>query len=301
MLKGRNSVAGQKVLVTGASGIGGQEVSRQLAGLGYKVRMADMVAPPPALRSLCEFVRCDTRTFEDAQTAVAGVDAVIHLAAWHCAHQPPVSDPTIFAVNVGGTYNILEAARLEGVKAVVYASSMAYGHGWVYGVTKVIGEDLCHAYHNSFDASVAILRFHDFVPKPYLAFGEMLLRNGVDRRDVASASVAALGAALERRIGLFMTIVHTNHGMPPEVVNDCAGLGPDWFEQEVPGAKSLIAKYGISLPKQVEQHDLSEAKRVLGWKPRIGFLDFLRDLKERDARGEDVANLWAPGQLPDAS
>lgn len=288
----------QSVLVTGASGVGGQEVCRQLAEKGYVVRLADIIAPPRELRSLGEFIRCDTRTPDDARGAVAGMDAVIHLAAWHCAHEPPVSDPTIFAVNVDGTYNILEAARQEGIKAIVYASSMAYGHGWVYGVTKVIGEDLCRAYHNSFDASIAMLRFHDFVPKPYLAFGEKFLRNGVDARDVASSTVAALGAVLDRRIGLFMTIVHTDHGMPSEVVSDFAGLGPDWCEEHVTGAKGLISKYGLTLPQQVEQHDLSEARRLLGWTPCVGFLDFLRDLKERDARGEDVASLWAPGRLP---
>jgi hypothetical protein len=50
----------------------------------------------------------------------------------------------------------------------------------------------------------------------------------------------------------------------------------------------------------VEQHDLSEAARVLGWRPAVGFLDFLRDLQARDARGEDVSALRVPGELPRA-
>lgn len=289
----------QRILVTGAAGIGGQEVCRQLADCGFAVKMADVIPPPPEVRSLGEFVRCDTRTPDDARHAVEGVAGIIHLAAWHCGHVPPVSDPTIFGVNVDGTYNILEAARNGGIKAIVYASSMAYGYGWIYGATKVIGEDLCRTYHHAFDASVAMLRYHDFVPKSYLAFGEKLLRNGVDRRDVASASVASLQAAIDRRIGLFMTIVHTHHGMPAEVVADCANLGPDWCEAKLPGAKALLRKYSISMPQQVEQHDLSEAERLIGWKPRYGFLEFLRDLQARDARGEEIGRLWAPGQIPD--
>ena len=153
-------------------------------------------------------------------------------------------------------------------------------------------------YHESTDASVAMLRYHDFVPKPYLHFGEKLLRNGVDRRDVASATVASLRAAVERRFGLFQTVVHTNHHMPPEVVRDFSHYGPEWCETQAPGAGSLIAKYGLSLPNGVEQHDMSEAERLTGWTPKIGFVEFLRDLQGRDARGEDVAKLWAPGQLP---
>lgn len=288
-----------RVLITGASGVAGQATCRLLKGReDVTVRRAD-VGPPLGddLREM-EYVRCDTRTPDDARRAVAGCDAVIHLAAWHCAHQPPVSDATIFAVNVDGTFNVFEACRAEGVKAIVFASSMAFGWGGVYSVTKVIGEDLCRMVHESTGASVAMLRYHDFVPKPYLRFGEMLLRNGVDARDVASSTVAALDAAMQKRIGLFRTVVHTAHGMPPEVVQDFRANGPAWCEAQVPGAATLLEKYRMGLPERVEQHDLSEAERLLEWRPAVGIVEFLRDLKARDDRGEDVRALWAPGQIP---
>jgi nucleoside-diphosphate-sugar epimerase len=176
---------------------------------------------------------------------------------------------------------------------------MAFGWGGVYGVTKVIGEDLCRMVHESTGASVAMLRYHDFVPKPYLAFGAKLLRNGVDRRDVATSTVASLKAAIDKKFGLFMTIVHTNHGMPEDVVANFPALGPDWCESQVPGSKALLEKYEIETCHPVEQHDLSEAKRLLGWEPQHNFVQFLQDLKAREERGEDVRNLWAPGQLPE--
>jgi len=288
-----------KVLVTGASGVGGQAVCRLLASEGVSVRAADVAPSSMALPPGVEFVRCDTRTPDDVRRAVDGTDAVIHLAAWHCAHQPPVSDATIFAVNVDGTFNVFHTCREAGVKAVVYASSMAFGWGGVYSVTKVIGEDLCRMYHEATGASVAMLRYHDFVPKPYLAFGVKLLRNGVDRRDMASATVAALHAAVEKRIGLFRTIVHTNHGMPEGVVKNFRALGPAWCETHVPGAVALMEKYNVELPETVEQHDLSEAERLLHWKPQIGFVEFLRDLQARDRKGENPHTLWAAGQLPE--
>jgi nucleoside-diphosphate-sugar epimerase len=290
-----------RVLITGASGVAGQAVTRLLrSDSSVTVRRAD-VGPPAGddLRDQ-EFVRCDTRTPDDARRAVAGMDAVIHLAAWHCAHIPPVSDATIFAVNVDGTFNVLQACREQGVKAVVFASSMAFGWGGVYSVTKVIGEDLCRMYHESTGAGVAMLRYHDFVPKPYLAFGEKLLRNGVDARDVASATVASLKAAAEGRIRLLQSVIHTDHGIPAELVRNFQAGGPDWCESKVPGAKALIAKYGLTLPDDVEQHDMSEVERRTGWRPEIGFVEFLKDLKARDARGEDVRSLWAPGHLPRA-
>ncbi len=287
-----------KVLVTGASGNGGQAVCRALLKAGLAVRMADVVPPSADDLKQVEFIRCDTRTPADVQRAVEGMDAVVHLAAWHCAHHPPVSDDTIFAVNVVGTFHVLEACRQAGVKSIVYASSMAYGWGSVYGVTKVIGEDLCKAYHEMTGASIVMLRYHEFIPRPYLEFGARLLRNGVDRRDIAAATVASVQAALERKVGLFKTIVHTDHGMPPEVVHNFRDLGIGWCEEHVPGASRLLEKYAIPLPEKVEQHDLSEAARVLGWKPAVGFLDFLRDLKASDERGIDVTNLWVPSELP---
>ena len=288
-----------KVLVTGASGVAGLAVCRLLKeDAAITVRRAD-VGPPVGddLRDQ-EFVRCDTRTPEDARRAVAGVDAVIHLAAWHCAHNPPVSDATIFAVNVDGTFNVIDACRAQGVKGFVFASSMAFGWGGVYSVTKVIGEDLCRMYHESTRAGVAMLRYHDFVPKPYLQFGEMLLRNGVDARDVATATVASLHATLDGRIGLFQSVIHTDHHMPIEVVQHFDTHGKEWLETMVPGATALIAKYGIGLPGRVEQHDMSEVRRLTGWTPSFGIVEFFRDLQARDARGEDVRALWAPGRIP---
>ncbi len=288
-----------KILVTGASGNAGQVVCRELVNQGFDVRRCDVAPPLSDGLPEVEFVRCDTRTDADVRKAVEGCDAIVHLAAWHCAHNPPVSDATIFAVNVDGTFNVFEAARANGIQSLVFASSMAFGWGGVYGVTKVIGEDLCRMVHESTGASVAMLRYHDFVPKPYLAFGAKLLQNGVDRRDVATSTVASLRAAINRKIGLFGTIVHTNHGMPAEVISQFRTLGPDWCETQVPGAKALMAKYGIEGPTSVEQHDLSEAKRLLGWEPKFGFVEFLQDLKAREEQQEDVRALWAPGQTPD--
>ena len=286
-----------KVLVTGAAGNAGQAVCRALAKTGVEVRMADVMPPAREDADLGEFVRCDTRTPEDVRCAVQGMDAVVHLAAWHCAHNPPVSDATIFAVNIDGTFHLMQACREQNIQAFVYASSMAYGWGSVYGATKVLGEDLCRMYHEITGASVALLRYHDFVPKSYLEFGPKLLRNGVDRRDVASATVAALQGAMQRKYRLFRTVVHTAHGMPEAVRRDFRTHGLDWCETQITGASGLIAKYSIPLPESVEQHDLSEAKTLLDWEPKTGFVQFLEDLKVRDARGENIAALWTPSDL----
>lgn len=289
-----------KILITGSSGIGGVAVVRELLRAGYSaLRCADIAPPAEALAEGCEFVRCDTRTPGDVERAVAGCEAVIHLAAWHCGHTPPVSDDTIFAVNVDGTYNVVQTCRKHGVKALIYASSMAYGRGSVYSITKVLGEELCRMFHETTGMAAISLRYHAFTPRPYLEFGNRLLFNGVDRRDVATATVASLKAALAGNVKYFMTVVHHALGAPPDVVADFANKGPAWLEPKLPGSTLLIQKYALKLPQRLEQHDLTEAASVLQWTPRIDFLTFLRDLQSRDARGEDVSKLHAAGELPE--
>lgn len=291
-----------RVLITGASGVAGRLVAKLLVADGYEVRRADVTPPPPDPAEPSpagEFVRCDTRTYADVRAAVESCDAVVHLAAWHIGHQPPISDATIFAVNVDGTFNVVQACREAKIDALVFASSMAFGWSAVYGTTKVIGEDLTRMFHEITGASVVDLRYHDFVPKPYLAWGEKLLRNGVDRRDVAAATAAAVKATLQRRVTRFMTIVHSDHHLPDQVKSDFAALGPSWCESVVPGSAALVERYHLDLPTQVEQHDLSAAEQMLGWTPRHDITEFLADLVTRDAAGEDVTTLWSPGQLPE--
>jgi nucleoside-diphosphate-sugar epimerase len=286
------------VLVTGASGVAAEAVCSQLAQReDYRLRLADVTPPRFTIPANAEFVRCDTRSVTDAQAAVAGCDAVVHLAAWHSGHRPPISDATTFAVNVDGTFNVLQAARHAQVKCLVFASSMAYGWGTVYSVTKVIGEALCRNFQESTGVPTAALRYHEFVPKPYLDFGSALLRNGVDRRDVAGATVAALSAGLERRFEQLTSVVHTDHHMPAEVASNFQRHGPAWLEGVLPGAAELLTRHGISLPEMVEQHDLSSAKAALGWEPRYSIRDFLPDLARRESEGEAVRELWTPADL----
>lgn len=289
-----------KVLVTGASGVAGRRIAQRLHRAGHRLRLTDVGAAHADLGALGEYQRCDTRTPMDLERAVDGMDAVVHLAAWHCAHDPAVSDETIFAVNVDGGFNLAQAARRAGVGAIVFASSMAYGWANLYALTKVLGEDIFRAWHEWTGRPVALLRYHAFVPGPYLEYGERLLRNGVDVNDVARATEAALVAMLEGRIGLFRSIVHTDHGLPETVRADFARKGAPWCEQQMAGAMELIEKYGLKLPGEVEQHDLSEAAGAIGWRPEVNFIRFLEDLRRRDAEGLPIRELWVEGALPEA-
>mgnify|MGYP003816253231 CR=1 FL=1 len=96
--------------------------------------------------------------------AMQGVDGVFHLAAlWllHCYDFPR----SAFEVNIGGTFNVLEAMLNNGVKKLVYSSSASvygdalrepmdedhpYNNTNFYGATKIAGEHMCRALHHRY-------------------------------------------------------------------------------------------------------------------------------------------------------
>jgi len=113
--------------ITGGAGFLGLHLSRRLLEDGHEVRTLD-VAPlnEPELEQRVEELRGDIRDRESVRKLVDGVEFVIHSAA---ALPIQSSRDAIRSVNVGGTENVLHAAREAGVKRVVFISSTA-----VYGV-----------------------------------------------------------------------------------------------------------------------------------------------------------------------
>ena len=124
-----------KTLVTGGGGFIGSNVVRALLARGDEVRVLDNFstgsrANLAGLEHDVELVEGDLRSYERVHAAVRGVEVVFHQGALPSVPRS-VQDPlTTTAVNVEGTLNVLLAARDEGVRRIVYASSSS-----VYGNT----------------------------------------------------------------------------------------------------------------------------------------------------------------------
>ncbi len=109
-------------LVTGATGFVGWHVARQLLARGDSVRA--LVRPASRLRELegCEAVTGDLRDPASLRRAVEGCGTVYHVAADYRLWAP---DPReMYASNVDGTRNLLDAARQSGVERFVYTSTV---------------------------------------------------------------------------------------------------------------------------------------------------------------------------------
>lgn len=112
------------VLVTGATGCVGANIVEALLKRGYTVRA--LRRETSSLRALAglepELVTGDVLDLPALRAAMAGCDGVFHAAAisQYWRNEPA----TIYAINVEGTRNVLQAARETGVRRVVYTSSV---------------------------------------------------------------------------------------------------------------------------------------------------------------------------------
>jgi dihydroflavonol-4-reductase len=112
-------------LVTGAAGFLGSHVTRQLVARGDDVRVLMRVSSTNrAIADLSlEYVTGDLRDPASLDRAMKGVKRVFHVAADYRLWARRSQD--IYDSNVGGTKNLLEAARRAGVEQLIYTSTVA--------------------------------------------------------------------------------------------------------------------------------------------------------------------------------
>ena len=113
------------VFVTGATGFLGSHVARVLQEQGASLRL--LVRPSSDLRNVADLnaerVIGDLRDVTTFEKALAGCDALFHVAA---DYRLWVKDPEqMYRSNVEGTRGLIEAARKQGVRRIVYTSSVA--------------------------------------------------------------------------------------------------------------------------------------------------------------------------------
>lgn len=122
-------------LVTGGAGFIGSNLCEAILSMGYKVRCLDDLSTGKQENvdlfidnENYSFIKGDIRDLDTCMEACKGVDFVLHEAAWGSVPRS-IEMPLFYEeVNIRGTLNMLEAARQQGVKKFVYASSSS-----VYG------------------------------------------------------------------------------------------------------------------------------------------------------------------------
>jgi uronate dehydrogenase len=176
----------KRVLLTGASGAIGSRL-RKLLAAHYELVLTDL-APPPALEpqealpneALPQetFIAADLADASAIERAVAGAEGIVHLGG--LSSEAPWE--AILRSNIVGTYNLFEAARKQGVKRVVFASTN-HVMGFYpreqtigvqalplpdtrYGVAKAFGEALAALYAYKHGLGVLCIRIGNVSDAP---------------------------------------------------------------------------------------------------------------------------------------
>ena len=303
-----------KALVTGGSGFIGSNLVRALLARGDSVRILDNFSTGNRenladIQDDVELVEGELRSYERVHNAVRGAEIVFHQGALPSVPRS-VQDPlTTGAVNVEGTLNVLLAARDEGVRRVIFASSSSvYGNSGTlprkesaatdpiapYAVAKLAAERYCVSFSRVYTLETVALRyFNVFGPRqdPTSQYAAVVPRfiaaiaagrpvsiygDGTQSRDftfVANVVQANLLAAEVE--GVSGTVVNVATGSPV-TVNQLAEtigrlLGRSVEVQRLPNrAGDVLHSWA----------DLTEATRLLGYEASVGLEEGLQRTAE---------------------
>lgn len=169
------------ILITGAAGFIGSNLTEYMLGKGYTVVGLDNFATGHK-HNLAEFeshsnfsfIKADIRDFDACLQATAGVDYVLHQAALGSVPRSLLDPITSNEVNVNGFLNMLEASKQNKVKRFIYAaSSSTYGDSKElpkvenkigkplspYAITKYVNELYAEIYSNTYGLETIGLRY----------------------------------------------------------------------------------------------------------------------------------------------
>jgi UDP-glucose 4-epimerase len=304
-----------RVLVTGGAGFIGSHIAQAYLAGGWEVVVLDDLSRGKErnIPSGARFVRADIRSPEARRLLAEGGFTVLNHHAAQIDVRVSVDEPALdAAINVVGLVNLLDGAGAGGVRRVVFASSggVVYGDPEVvptpetapkapispYGVSKLAGEYYMRAlaalrgfeavamrYANVFGPRqdpkseagvVSIFVSRLLEDRPLTVFGNGLqTRDYVFVRDVARANVLASTATVPTGDGIDATAFNIATAKQTNVLELAEMVG------RVMGRKPEIefapARAGELFRSSL---DVSKARKVLGWKPEVGFDDGLPQL-----------------------
>ena len=291
-------------LITGGAGFIGSHLAEELLRRGARVRVLDNFSTGKrenlaGLGPHFELIEGDIRSYHTVQQAVREVDYVLHQGALPSVPRS-INDPiTTNEVNVGGTLNLLDAARDAGVKRVVYASSSSvYGANnqvpkredmtpqpiSPYAVSKLTGEHYCQVFSRTYGLETVSLRYFNvfgprqdpqsaysaFIPK----FAAGILRHQevtIDGDGTQSRDFTYVRNVVEANL-----LAATAPGVSGEIFNIACGARLSVNEvathlAQLCGTQARLV-HGPSRAGDVPHSlaDISRAKKCLNYEPQVG-------------------------------
>lgn len=303
-----------KMLITGGAGFIGSHLCDKYTKAGHTVLCLDnfMSGNLTNIRHLLDYrnfklVKGDIRDFALLEKITRDVDVIFHLAAQIHVDRSYIEPQLTYEVNVIGTQNILEVARISDAKRVIYAStSEVYGSAQYapiderhplnaphpYGASKIAADRMCYAYIQTYGMNISILRlFNTFGPRQRdVGYGGVI--SIFTRRILSNMPPIIYGDGLQTRDYTYIDDavraydLVLNHNEPiTEPIN--FGSGGEVSILDLANMTiELCGKKGVIKPIHVEPRigevkrliaDSSKAKKLLGWQPKYNFEKGLKE------------------------
>lgn len=308
-----------KILITGAAGFIGSNLTEELINQGHtitgidnfdsfydeKIKIQNISAfNTHSAFKLCRIDLLEKEKLTDIITS-GNFDLVIHLAA-KAGVRPSIADPAAyFKTNLEGTLNLLEAMKAANVKKLLFASSSSvYGNNEKvpfsendnvdfpispYAASKKAGELLCHTYHHLFGFDIFCLRFFTVYgqrQRPDLAinkFTKALLNN---------EEIPFYGDGSSRRDYTHINDIVQGIKLSIEKLKgfEIINLGESQttslsellaYLEKFTGKKASLKKLPFQ-PGDVQQTyaDITKAKKMLGYNPTVSMDEGLKKYVE---------------------
>jgi len=293
-----------KFIVTGGAGFIGSHLTDALIAQGHDVVVVDNLyaGKKENVNRKAKLKKVDIRKYDKLLPIFQGADGVFHLAAIPRVPVSIINPLETTEVNVQGTLNVFWAAKNADVKRVVYASSV-YGNQTtlplvetmtpkpisLYALQKHVGEEFARLFKDLYDFPIISLRFFNvYGPrvdlnseyslvigkflkqrmdgKPLTIFGDGNQSRGFSYvSDVAAAAIAAM---MSQKVS------------GSEVINvgSTTGVTVNRIAELVGGERQYLPpRAGDVLHTKA---DLTRAKELLGWEPKVDFDTGLQKVKE---------------------
>ena len=283
-----------RILLTGGSGDLGHVLAKTLSERGDVPVCLDVRPPRYTHGGYVEGSILDRSVLAQS---LAGVDCVVHIAAWHGIHEVRQEKDVydFWELNVTGTFYIFEAAARAGVSRVVYLSSTSIEE-WssIYGHTKVLGEEIARAYAARHNLQVICLRPRAFIPywnrvvyTSFVEWAKWFWPGAVHIDDVNQAVVRAIDVLAQSPPPhpLVLPVDGAYEYTPADLARwDAAGPGTT-FKKYYADYDDLARSYGLDPTQPPAILDISETRRWLGYEPRYSLKNLLEELDEFGVAG----------------
>jgi len=301
-----------RILITGGAGFIGSHLCERYVKEGHTVICLDnfMSGNLTNVRHLLDYrnfklIKGDIRDFDLLEKIMRDVDVVFHLAAQIHVDRSYIEPKLTYEVNVMGTQNVLEVARMHDAKRVIHAStSEVYGSALhvpidenhplnaphPYGASKIAADRMCYAYIQTYGMNISIMRFFNiFGPRQRdVGYGGVI--SIFTRRVLNNTPPIIYGTGLQTRDYTYIKdvvnaydLVLNHDGTITEPIN--FGTGKEVSVVELANKIiELCDKTGEIEPVYVEPRigevkrliaDATKAEDLLGWKPEYSLDDGL--------------------------